>query len=457
MPVKPKIVTLTNSSVDVLNAIRNSATINFQNYVPVATSDPESVRTIGAIICDNPQLQNEFLNALVNRIGRVIYTSKSYQNPWAVLKRGMMEFGETEEEIFINLCKVENYDPSDAETTLFKRNVPDVRTTFRVINYKKLYPLTIQNDDLRTAFLSWDGVTSLIAKLVESIYTSAEYDEFLVMKYLLAQHILAGHLTPIQIAAVSSENAKEIVTKIKQISNGFRFMSTKYNMAAVPQLSRPDEQYIIVNTDFDASMDVNVLASAFNMDKAEFVGRRILVDSFGELDTARLGEIFEGDPTYEEISADDLAKLDTVPAVLIDRDFLAIYDNLIQFTEQYNGKGLYWNYFLHLWKTFSVSPFANSAVFTPTAPGVTGVTVTPSAVADPAAGTEFGLTPNVTTTGFAPTTVDYVSSSTKVTVNKAGRVKVVTKLAAKETVTITVKSTFDPSKTAVCTITGPTA
>jgi hypothetical protein len=457
MPVKPKIVTLTNSSVDVLNAIRNSATINFQNYVPVATSDPESVRTIGAIICDNPQLQNEFLNALVNRIGRVIYTSKSYQNPWAVLKRGMMEFGETEEEIFINLCKVENYDPSDAETTLFKRNVPDVRTTFRVINYKKLYPMTIQNDDLRTAFLSWDGVTSLISKLVESIYTSAEYDEFLVMKYLLAQHILAGHLTPIQIAAVSSDNAKEIVTKIKQISNGFRFMSAKYNMAAVPQLSRPDEQYIIVNTDFDASMDVNVLASAFNMDKAEFVGRRILVDSFGELDTARLGEIFEGDPTYEEISADDLAKLDTVPAVLIDRDFLAIYDNLIQFTEQYNGKGLYWNYFLHLWKTFSISPFANSAVFTPTAPGVTAVTVTPSAVADPAAGTEFGLTPNVTTTGFAPTTVDYVSSSAKVTVNKAGRVKVITKLAVKETVTITVKSTFDPSKTATCTISGPNA
>ena len=82
MATKPKIVTLTNSSVDILNVIRNNATINYKNYVPVATADAESIREIGAIIMDSPQLQNEFLSALVNRIGRVLVTSKMYDNPW---------------------------------------------------------------------------------------------------------------------------------------------------------------------------------------------------------------------------------------------------------------------------------------------------------------------------------------------------------------------------------------
>ena len=95
MPTKPKIKTLTNSCIDVLNAIRNSATVNYQNYVPIATADPDNIREIGAIIMDMPQLQNEFLSALVNRIGRVILTSKMYSNPWEMFKKGMLEYGET--------------------------------------------------------------------------------------------------------------------------------------------------------------------------------------------------------------------------------------------------------------------------------------------------------------------------------------------------------------------------
>ena len=86
MATKPKIVTLTNSSVDILNVIRNNATVNYQNYVPQATADADSIREIGAIIMDNPQLQNQFLSALVNRIGRVLITSKMYDSPWSMFK-----------------------------------------------------------------------------------------------------------------------------------------------------------------------------------------------------------------------------------------------------------------------------------------------------------------------------------------------------------------------------------
>ena len=37
MATTPKVVTLTNSSVDILNAIRNNATQNYRDYVPYQT------------------------------------------------------------------------------------------------------------------------------------------------------------------------------------------------------------------------------------------------------------------------------------------------------------------------------------------------------------------------------------------------------------------------------------
>lgn len=457
MPTKPRIVTVTNNSVDVLNAVRNSASINYQNYVPVATADAESLRTIGAIIMDSPNLQNEFINALVNRIGRTIYTSRTYSNPWAILKKGMLDFGETEQEIFVDLCKTYNYSAEEAESKVFQREIPVVHSAYRVMNFQNFYKVTIQQRDLKMAFLSWSGVDDLIAKIVESMYKSANYDEFIVMKYLLAKHILAGHLKPVEIGAVSAENANAIVTTIKGTSNAFNFLSNDYTITGVPQNSEYSRQYVVMNAKFDAIMDVNVLAAAFHMEKAEFMGRRAMVDSFGNLDTARLAEIFATDSTYDEISAADLALLDAVPAVLIDEDFFQIYDNLIEFTEQYNAQGLYWNYFLHTWKTFSVSPFSNAAVFTPVAPAITSVTVSPSTLANPAVGSTQGLTVNVATKGFAPEQVNWTSDSDKVTVNKAGVIKIVTALAKNETVHIKATSVFDSTKSGQCTISGPTA
>ena len=275
MATKPKIVTLTNSSVDILNVIRNNATINYKNYVPVATADAESIREIGAIIMDSPQLQNEFLSALVNRIGRVLVTSKMYDNPWSMFKKGTLEFGETIEEIFVNIAKPFQFDPNVAETNLFKREIPDVRSAFHIMNYQKYYKTTIQNDQLRQAFLSWQGITDLIAKIVDSMYTGANYDEFQTMKYMLAKHILNGRMYPVTIPAVTEANMKSIVSTIKGVSNNYEFMSNKYNVAGVQNFSKKKDQYLLINSNFDATMDVEVLASAFNMDKAEFTGKRV--------------------------------------------------------------------------------------------------------------------------------------------------------------------------------------
>lgn len=451
MATKPKIVTLTNSSVDVLNAIRNNASINYQNYVPVATGDSESIREIGAIIMDNPQLQNEFLSALVNRIGRVLITSKMYENPWSMFKKGMLEFGETIEEIFVNIAKPFQFDPSVAETHLFKREIPDVRTAFHIMNYQKYYKVTVQNDQLRQAFLSWQGITDLIAKIVDSMYTGANYDEFQTMKYMLAKHILNGRMYPVTIPTVSDTNMKAITSIIKGVSNNYEFMSSKYNVAGVQNYSKKNNQYLLINSNFDATMDVEVLASAFNMDKAEFTGKRVLVDSFGSLDIERLNILFADDPTYTEISEDDLQALDSIPCVLVDENWFMIFDNFQNFTEQYNGEGLYWNYWYHVWKTFSVSPFANNALFIPGTPAVSSVTVSPES-ASVKAGQNIALSAIVQTEYFAPQSVDWTSDTDGVTVSKSGVVHVDSEVEAGD-VTITATSTYNSSKKGTATIT----
>ena len=452
MPTRPKIVTLTNSSVEVLNVIRNNASQNYRDYVPIATPDADSIREIGAVIMDYPQLQNEFLSALVNRIGRVLITSKMYDNPLQMFKKGMLEFGETIEEVFVNLAKPFQFDPEDAESTIFRREMPDVKSAFHIMNYQKYYKTTIQNDQLRQAFLSWDGITDLIAKIVDAMYTGANYDEFITMKYLLAKHILNGRMYPVTVPAVTSANMKEIVSTIKGVSNNFEFLSNKYNVSGVYNKSDKSDQYMLINSNFDATMDVEVLASAFNMDKAEFAGRRVLVDSFGSLDNARLAVLFADDPTYTEIGSSDLAALDAIPCVLVDKDWFMVFDNYYNFTEQYNGQGLYWNYWYHVWKTFSVSPFANNAMFIPAVPSVTSITVTPS-TATVATGGTLQLTATVVTANFAPQTVDWsISGTSDVTIDQNGILHVPSDSSA-SSVTVLATSTFDSSVTGSATIT----
>ena len=452
MPVKPKIRTLTTSAADILNVIRNNASVDYRNYVPKAdANDVESVRTIGAIIMDYPALQNEFLNALVNRIGRVMLTSKMYSNPIAFFKKGVLEYGESIEEIFVNIAKVQEFNPEIAEQEVFKRVVPDVRAAFHIMNYQKFYKATVTQEQLKQAFLSWDGVTDLIARIVDSMYTGANYDEFLVMKYLLARHILDGRVYPVTVPTVNAENAKAIVTTVKGVSNKLTFMNSEYNPAAVRTFTEKTDQYMIVNSVFDATMDVNVLASAFNMDKAEFLGHRVLIDGFGDLDVARLGEIFAGDPTYNEPSQDELTALNAIPAVIVDKDWFMVFDMLTQFTEQYNGQGLYWNYFYHVWKTFSVSPFANSVLFVPGTPLVTSVTVSPTTASVPKGGS-VSLSAVVVTEYFAPQTVVWTSSAEDVKVSAAGVVTVDVD-AKSTTATITATSAFDNTKSSKCTVT----
>lgn len=447
MPTKPQIKTFTNASVDVLNAIRNNASTDYRNKVPVATADANIVREIGTVIMDSAAFQNEFMQALINRIGRVIVTSKSYTNPLAMFKRGFLDFGEKIEEVFIKLARPFQYDPAVAESELFKREIPDAMSAFHSMNYQKFYKNTTQEQDLRQAFLSIDGVSSFIYSIIDQLYTAMEYDELLVMKYMIARHISKGQIAVQQIDAADIDDT---TIKMRKASNDFLFMNPDYNLAGVHTHTLREDQYVIINTLLDATQSVKSLARAFNMGEAEFLGHVVLVDGFGKLDIARLNDLFAGDANYYEYSEDELKDLNAVPALLVDKDWFMIFDKLLTFREVENVQGLYWNHVLHTWKIFSVSPFAQALLFVPGEPTVTKVTVNPSTITIKA-GQSAQLSATVETTNFAPQAVTWISNSENVTVTATGTVTVAKGASGKAT--ITARSVFDSSKTGTCVIT----
>lgn len=361
------ISTLNASTIDILNVIRQNASLAYQSSIPAITQATD-IPKVGEVIYGTPAFANEFLNALVNRIATVRVQSAVFNNPYARLKKGYLEFGESVEDIFVSIAKVEEYTPEKGEAREFKRNIPDVRSAFHIMNWRVLYPVTIQDEDLKLAFLSIDGVQDLIAKIVDSVYTAAEYDEFLLFKYLLIKAISHGKMKPVAFNASDDKNG---AIQFRGISNLLPFMSSDYNEAEVKTTTPKDRQIIFMDALYNAQFDVNVLASAFNMEKADFMGRLYLIDNWTTFDNDRFEIIRTNSDGLEEVTSSELSLLENVKAVLVDENWFQVYDNNNKFTEKYVASGLYWNYFYHVWKTVSSSPFANAVVFVTTSATIT--------------------------------------------------------------------------------------
>lgn len=360
MPKRIAVSTLNASTMDILNVIRQNASYEYQQNVPEVTKASDIPR-VGEVIYGTPAFANQFINALVNRIAIVRMQSATFNNPYRSLKKGYIEFGETVEDIFVSIAKGVDFDPEKGKSREFKRTFPDVRSAFHTMNWRVMYPVTIQDEDLKQAFLSLEGVQNLIAKIVDAVYTGAEYDEFLLFKYLMIKAISHGKMKPESIG--DGTDLKESAVAFRGISNLLPFISSDYSEAGVKTNTPKDRQIIFMDAKFNAQFDVNVLASAFNMNKADFMGRLFLIDNWTSFDNERFDVIRENSDGIEEVTAGELALLANVKAVIVDENWFQIYDNNNKFTEKYVASGMYWNYFYHTWKTVSSSPFANAVVF----------------------------------------------------------------------------------------------
>lgn len=402
--------TLNASTIDILNVIRQNASYDYQQNVPeVATVN--DIPKVGEIIYGTPAFANQFINALVNRIAIVRVQSVTFNNPYSILKKGYIEYGESVEDIFVSIAKAVDFNVEKAAKREFQRTIPDVRSAFHVMNWRAMYPVTIQDEDLRQAFLNIEGVQNLIAKIVDAVYTAAEYDEFLLFKYLLIKAISHGKMYPTSIGA--GTDLSEAAVQFRGTSNLLPFMSSEYNEVGVKTNTPKERQVIFMDAMFNAQFDVNVLASAFNMDKADFMGRLFLIDNWTDFDNERFDIIRANSDGIEEVTADELALLANVKAVILDDNWFQVYDNNNKFTEKYVASGLYWNYFYHTWKTVSNSPFANAVVFVTSVADVAlpaTVTVHVDAKDESDVATVFTISADFEEAGLEPQNVNFVQT-----------------------------------------------
>lgn len=331
---------------NVINTIHAQASADYQARIPLATQN--NITEVGGAIMSYQATENEFLNALVNKVAMTIVRNRTFKNPLAVLKKGSVPLGRNIEEIYTNPATGETYDPTGAN--LLNRNIPDTKAIYHSMNRQGKYKVTITKAQLIQAFTSYQNLEKLLNSIVNSIYSGDNLDEFMLMKQLFASAIAGKKLKTIdtQIAAVEdADSAKALVKAIKTVGKAMEFPSTSFNSyhdinkdtdaKPVTTWTPLDNQVLILRNDIAVDVDVELLAKAFNVSYTDLQQRTLIVDGFGD-----------------EVNC---------AAVLCDEAFVQVYDNLTQMENFHNGEGLYDNYIYHHWQTYSLSLFANAVAF----------------------------------------------------------------------------------------------
>lgn len=343
-------------TISLLNAIRDYVSDDFKERVPVATE--ANIKEYGASLQNDKRLYNEFVDCLVGRIGMTIIGSQNFKNELAKFKKGQLPFGDTIQDVFVDVAKSEGVFDHDGANVLARTKDEAICYYHKVVR-KDYYKKSISREQLLGAFLSVQKIGDFISAQFNSLYSGAEWDEYLATIELLGtfKPFMEEYAVPDLLTTINTTNLTGFVKTLRKGYKDLQFMSRKHNYAGVARRSAPEDLTLFIRKDISAELDVEVLASAFNIDKTTLMGKMIEVETFGTLDAFAL----DGDHPM----------LSTKPvlAMLVDNEILQIYDQLVEMASILNPKGLFENYYYHVWQVLSMRKFANCICFT-TSPDV---------------------------------------------------------------------------------------
>ena len=369
------------TNAEILNTIRANASSEYQERVPEALGVGGNVSNV---FSQYPTMKNEFLTALTNKIARTLFYSKVFDNPLKALHKGMLPYGYSLEQIFVNMAETkgfwEHWDKTGGDDVkdLVGKKKPDIKVLYSERNFAYKYKTTISDQQLRTAFTEQNGLSRLIEQVVSSVYSKAYFDEFNDMKRILAAHAQAKYLGYDSSTGNATEKAlsntvlpagknaavmvlgeyatqeakgKAISKAIRTLAGKMAFPTDTYNSAGVKQWSERQQLIYITAPEEQAELDVEVLANAFNMDKADVNVRVIVVDELPTVFNVESAKTAK-QATYGTVLSCALSaardnRTCKCRGILMDADFIQAYDTLIESRTFDNGEGLYTNYFFH--------------------------------------------------------------------------------------------------------------
>lgn len=349
---------------DYLNEIRETSIEQntlYHQYVPVI-DDNTDIGSFGTPILNTPVVMNEFVSALVNRIVYTQFEHKYFRNPLQVLEGDRIPLGYAGQEIFVNPAKGRKFNVDDFAGLLVKYEA-DVKVQYTTVNMDLQYPVTVSRHKLKQAFVSWDALDSFIGELSNSLYNGAYIDEYRFTKELVAGAYKSNSAQIQTITAPTTEAlAKQFITEARTLFLNFQTPSSKYNAWAkvggygkpVTTFTNPEDIVFLVRNDIRAFIDVNVLASAFNLDQTTLLGNILAVDNFDMYDE-------DGNKIYDGSN---------IVGIIADKSFFRIKRQDMFLDEFYNANNRTWQYYLNLTKMYNYSLFANAVIFATAEPNI---------------------------------------------------------------------------------------
>ena len=339
-------------SVEILNTIRNNADAEYQSRVPEATQT--NISEIGRVFAQYDVVYNTFITDLMHKIGKTIVETALFSNKLKPFKSGSMLTMQDIEEIWVEQFREAegSYDPeggmgTDGIHPFKRRTYQDVQVYYHRMNRQDKYVITIYKDDVIRAFRSEATLNAFIQAQFNSLYTGAEFDEYVHMKQLLAEGITKGEFKDYLVKEIGTSGqsdaqlqraCKDFIKTVKKAINDVSYVSTEFNPAGVKTKTEKSNLVLFINKDLAPHLDVDLYATLFGPEYAKLGITIVELDNFGSDESG----------TY---------------ALLCDRDWFKVYDTKNEMTSLQNPDGLYTNYWLHIWQILSYSRFKTAIRF----------------------------------------------------------------------------------------------
>ena len=347
-----------------LNALRemsvNGSSI-YHQYIPVIDENT-SISTIAEPVLTVPAVANDFMSMLVNRIVYTQFETKYFRNPLQILEGDRIPLGYAGQEIYVNPAKGRKYNVNDFAGLLQKYEA-DVKVQYMTLNSDLQYPVTVTRHDLKKAFTSWESLDRFIDQLSNSLYNGAYIGEYRYTKNLVGSAYSYGGVQVETVSAITDEaSAKAFVKKVRNLFLNFQTPATTFNAWSkvggsgnpITTWSNPEDIVVILRNDVRTEIDVDVLASAFNMDKATLMGNILTVDNFDIIDDEGVKR-FDGS---------------NILGMIADKSWFKNKRQDMYLDEFYNANNRTWQYYLNITKMYQYSLFANAVVLATAEPTI---------------------------------------------------------------------------------------
>ena len=328
----------------------------YQEQIPLVNHYTSSQVYGQSLLALPSDMRNKFIQSLVNRIAYTKFVMDYFENPLQELAGDDLPLGAIGQEIYVNPAKGRVYNIDDFAGLLAKYE-SDVKAEYSEINFDVQYPVTIIRKELEKAFVTWGDFESFLMGIATSLYNGAYIDDYKYTKKLISNAyrnnaVQMGTFTFANASAPTEDELKSFTKKLREIFLNFKSPSSSYNAwakvggygHAIVSWSRPEDVVVFISNKLASELDVDVLANAFNMDRAELMGKVYYVDNF---------DIYDDDGTKQFDGS-------SIYALICDKRWFKIRRKDMFMDEFYNANNRSWQQYLNVVKSFNYSLFSNS-------------------------------------------------------------------------------------------------